>query len=210
MEVEDPASGCVYLEHSISGETKWKAAEGTVWEEMKDPVTQEHYYYSNTGKDAQWTKPKWIDYICQDTGSLYYLNTETGMSTWSRPEEFTELVEGGRAEEKGSEAGAAARIRLSLADEVSTPQQSAAGIPAALAATPRDLPMATPRQVAQPALPTMGKAGGVVGGPAAKRTVSETVTYSMAKRPKTAPPKKKKERVDAIKDMEDDNEAASG
>ena len=34
MEVLDSESGCLYLEHSVSGDTKWIQAEKTVWEEV--------------------------------------------------------------------------------------------------------------------------------------------------------------------------------
>ena len=54
MEAYDEASQCRYHLHSVSGETKWADDElststvaTTVWEELKDPVTGHHYYYSN-------------------------------------------------------------------------------------------------------------------------------------------------------------------
>ncbi|GMH69066.1 hypothetical protein TrRE_jg2272 [Triparma retinervis] len=85
MEVEDPSTGCTYLENAKSGETKWKKAEnGTVWVELKDPITQEHYYYSNAAGDSQWTAPLWLDYIEEETGCLYYFNTLTKQSTTKR------------------------------------------------------------------------------------------------------------------------------
>jgi hypothetical protein len=201
MEVEDPSNvGCVYLEHSVTGDTKWKTATSTVWEEMKDPITQEHYFYSNVAKDSQWTKPLWIDYICQDTGCIYYFNTESNESSWSQPEAFTTEVEGG---EPVVEPSAAAKIRLSLANgAASTPATNAT--PAAPMATPRDLPMATPRQVAQPPVPSMGGKSPAPNS-ATKRTVGETVAYSMHKRPKTAPPVKKESVAENL-----DVESASG
>jgi hypothetical protein len=51
MEVLDDASQCRYHLHSETGETKWEQENAppspTVWEELKDPITGHHYYYSN-------------------------------------------------------------------------------------------------------------------------------------------------------------------
>ena len=192
MEVEDPSTGCTYLEHSKSGDTRWKKAEnGTVWEEMKDPITQKHYYYSNAAGDSQWIAPLWLDYIDDETGCLYYFNTKTEESAWTKPEGFTDTVEGSTGVGGGG-GGAAAAIRLSLASNNETTPLAGQGT-TPIAQTPRNLPVATPRIVNQPPRPTMG--GGVVAG--GKRsggggTVSAGVQYSMAKRPKTAPPQEQR------------------
>ena len=181
MEVEDVDTGCVYLEHATTGDTKWKTGESTVWEELKDPVTGEHYFYCNEDEDSQWTRPKWIDYICQDTGCIYYCDS-AGNSQWSRPAEFVSCVAGA-----GTAAG---KVRAALAAPTGDVTPGAAqGTPAPMA-TPRDLPMATPRQVAQPPVPSMGGRSPAPGS-ASKRGSNEAVAiaYSMAKRPKTAPPK---------------------
>lgn len=189
MEVEDPSTGCTYLENAKSGETKWKKAEnGTIWVELKDPITQEHYYYSNAAGDSQWTAPLWLDYIEEETGCLYYFNTLTKESTWTQPEDFTESVEGAAS----GGGGAAAAIRLSLASNNNEATPMGTSSTPTIAQTPRNLPMATPRIVNQPPRPTMGGGG---GGNTGKRSggggvVSAGVQYSMAKRPKTAPPTK--------------------
>jgi len=53
MEVYDEATHYKYYLHSVTGETQWAAEEAsaglTVWEELMDPITGEHYYYSNVG-----------------------------------------------------------------------------------------------------------------------------------------------------------------
>ena len=56
-QVLDEDSGWRYHLHAVTGETRWaedesegdvEAAPATVWEELKDPVTGLHYYYSNS------------------------------------------------------------------------------------------------------------------------------------------------------------------
>ena len=39
----------------------------TVWEELKCPITQQHYYFSNVSQSAQWEPPRWVDYIDPDS-----------------------------------------------------------------------------------------------------------------------------------------------
>jgi len=177
MEVLDPSSGCIYLEHSVTGDTKWIKAEKTVWSELKDPVTKKHYFYSSEANDSQWLAPEWIDYICDQTGCLYYYNTKTEKSSWTKPENFTtevakdEVLDDDAAElNVGDSVGAAAMVRNSLP----------------LTETPRNLPLATPRLVSKPSVALMSTTGG-----ASKRGPSEGVSnveYSMNKRPKTAYP----------------------
>lgn len=80
MEVLDPDSQCIYHRHSLTGETKWpsdaqvvehgsrqwivrdscgqsiadaRRQASTVWEELKDPLTGRHYYYSNANQASQ-------------------------------------------------------------------------------------------------------------------------------------------------------------
>lgn len=54
MEVYDEATHYKYYLHSVTGETQWAEEEEslglTVWEELKDPITMENYYYSNVYK----------------------------------------------------------------------------------------------------------------------------------------------------------------
>ena len=192
MEVDDPTTGCTYLEHAVTGETKWKKAEnGTVWEEMKDPVTQKHYYYNSVAKDSQWVAPLWMDYICEETGCLYYFNTATKESSWNKPDAFAEHVEGGMAVKS-----AAAAIRNSLVSQAdATPTASSSVATPVAMETPRNLPMATPRMVHQPPRPSMGGVAGGKRGASSERSgvVSSGVQYSMHKRPKTAPPKELEE-----------------
>ena len=42
----------------------------TVWEELKCPITQQHYYFSNASQSAQWEPPRWVDYIDPDSVCL--------------------------------------------------------------------------------------------------------------------------------------------
>jgi hypothetical protein len=115
MEVPDDASGCTYLENAETGETKWKTAEATNWVEMADPETQEHYWFSTSSKSSQWARPKWVDYICESTGCIYYIDA-SGDSQWSVPADFAvEAVDDSEPErEEGAgagEPGAAAQVR---------------------------------------------------------------------------------------------------
>jgi len=92
MEVLDPDSQCIFHRHSLTGETKWPADEQsrTVWEELKDPLTGQHYYYSNANKASQWNPPEWIDYVDPETRIPYYFHVATGESVWERPSGFVE------------------------------------------------------------------------------------------------------------------------
>lgn len=123
MEVLDPDSQCVYHRHSLTGDTKWPADEQsrTVWEELKDPLTNQHYYYSNANKASQWNPPPWIDYVDPETRIPYYFNVASGESVWQRPAGFVEA-----AVDDGGELDAASLPALETAryvdGEMATPR----------------------------------------------------------------------------------------
>ena len=92
MEVLDEDSQCYFHRHATTGDTRWPedSVPRTVWEELKDPITGQHYYYSNSSLSSQWHPPLWLDYVDPATGEVYYFNSETNESTWDRPANFEE------------------------------------------------------------------------------------------------------------------------
>mmetsp|Transcript_47319 Transcript_47319/g.60785 ORF Transcript_47319/g.60785 Transcript_47319/m.60785 type:complete len:385 (-) Transcript_47319:110-1264(-) len=111
MEVFDEETNYKYYLHSVTGETQWAEEDEsstslTVWDELKDPITGEHYYYSNVNHTAQWTPPQWIDYIDSETNTIYYFHLETQAAVWEKPEDFVEnAVDDTETYEFGGENG---------------------------------------------------------------------------------------------------------
>ena len=122
----DAASGHEYLLHAETGATRWcepPESQQCVWEELKDPGTGAHYFYSNANGQAQWRAPPWIDYIDTHSGFLYYYSPERDESCWERPADFQEnaredevisLVEGEGESAVASAPTAAAQVRAAL------------------------------------------------------------------------------------------------
>jgi len=101
VEITDEASGYRYHMHAETHETYWAEDNerdwqgggedaATTWEELKDPITGVHYYYSNVNGGSQWAPPPWVDYVDQESGTVYYLDTKSGESTWEIPEGFVD------------------------------------------------------------------------------------------------------------------------
>mmetsp|Transcript_25895 Transcript_25895/g.33492 ORF Transcript_25895/g.33492 Transcript_25895/m.33492 type:complete len:501 (+) Transcript_25895:564-2066(+) len=191
FEAKDTDSGFTYLMNPLTGESKWKDPNGeleennsvlsdysfvtteetslgeslTIWEELKDPLTGVHYYYSNVSQSSQWEPPVWMDYICPETGAAYYCNTKTQESVWDRPKDFYE--EAREDEDPASEP-------VVLTEELSAVDQ----IGSLMMETPRlgeeGVALPTPRLVSAPPQENSKRGG----------EVSMSVGYSFSKRPK--------------------------
>jgi len=169
MEVLDEASQCIYHRHYSTGETKWPDTSEplTVWEELKCPITQQHYYFSNTSQSAQWEPPRWVDYVDPDSGEVYFYNAETDESVWERPDDFVEeATDEAGAEEEGQE------VEMMMMDPVTSSRFTDQG----------ELPAATPRFAPLPQ--TMPQGQHEAGKRAADSPVEVSVAYSLSKRPR--------------------------
>lgn len=65
------------------------------WEEMRDPTTQELFYYHHGTGDSQWEPPEWVREVDPSSNCPYFINCLTGESTWDEPEEYVPLVREG-------------------------------------------------------------------------------------------------------------------
>lgn len=175
MEVLDEASQSIFHQHSITGETKWPEV-GTVWEELKDPLTQQHYFYSNVSHTAQWTQPLWVDYIEPDSGETYYYCAATGESSWERPAEFVEVA----VEEPEP-----------LEDEEILDPGMGSSVPMDNLRTP------TPRYTPLPSTNGSSKRS------AAEHSVEVSVAYSLSKRPRAAAPRTRSKRESDVDECEE-------
>jgi len=51
-----------------------------MWEELKDPITHNHYWHCLLNQTSQWEPPQWVDFMDEETGVIYYYHLESGES----------------------------------------------------------------------------------------------------------------------------------